>query len=72
MQYLTLIEEEAETEVQEELDRLYSCLDRDSSSSSSSDASDGSKKKKKKAKEEKKNKKVGYHPCEYQVMTSHF
>ena len=37
MQFLTLVEEAEETETEEEIDRLYSCLDKDSSSSSPSD-----------------------------------
>lgn len=37
MQFLTLVEEDQTSETQEEIDRLYSCLDRDESSSSGSD-----------------------------------
>ena len=36
MQFLTLVEEAEEVESQEEIDRLYSCLDKDNSSSSGS------------------------------------
>lgn len=67
VQYLTLIEEEAETEVQEELDRLYSCLDVDSSSSSSSASSKSKSKKKKDKKSKSKKTKVGTVGLEFEV-----
>ena len=52
MQFLTLVEEAEETESQEEIDRLYSCLDKDASSSSSSESRESEKEKKGKNKKE--------------------
>lgn len=52
-QFLTLVEEVHEDESQEEITRLYKCLDCDSSSSSSEDSDSSSEKKKKKKKGKK-------------------
>ena len=58
MQFLTLVEEDQETECEEEIDQLFRCIDESSSESSSSASPDKKKKKKKdkKAKKDKKNK----------------
>jgi len=48
-QYLTLVEDCEEEEHMEEIDRLFSALDKDSSSSSSSSSSSKKKKKNKKS-----------------------
>ena len=56
MQFLTLVEEDQETEVEESIDRLFNCIDESSSESSSSTSKSKKKKKKDKKAKNKKNK----------------